>query len=225
MFFVAHEHIIRQAIKQIKGLDRKLLPTIVQGAYFPDIKKLPFSRFYKGNTHFITNEKTFMRCTPWAKAYTWGWRLHILADNLWHKGIYNPLKSPICINVGDYDPIRNQIMSHLEHMMREIALDIYIIKNSGNSGWGISENLALKELFKGRDRISELGFWNYKQLIKAYIRMFIPFSHVLIAQKLPRKLVRNYLFITEEVPTSVNKMLKTAIASSVQALKEYLREK
>jgi len=224
MLFVAHEYIARQAAKQIKGLNHKLIPPIIQGANFPDIKKLPMTRFYKGNTHFFSSENT-IRCTPLAKAYSWGLQLHILADFLWHKGIYSPMKSPICVSVGNYDPIRERIMSHTEHMSREIALDLYISKISGDSKWGTGGKHSLKDFFNGRYRGSEFGFWCYKMLVTTYFRMVLPYTRVLLPKKVPRRLARSYQFITEEVTNCVDKMLETTITASVQALKEYISEK
>lgn len=225
MFFATHEYIVRQAAKQIEGLDPKLLPTMIQGVYFPDIRKLPISRFYKGNTHFFSDETNPIRSTPLTKAYTWGWRLHILADALWHKGIYNPMNSPICIKIGDYDQIRNRIMSVQEHMSREIALDLHIFEITENADSRTVGTLSLKDLFTRRDRASELGFWCYRKIVTSYFRMIPPYAQVLLPKKMPRRLARNYQFITEEVTNSVDKMLETTITASVQALKEYLKER
>lgn len=225
MFFVAHEYIVRQAAKQIEGLNPKLLSAMIQGVYFPDIKKLPISRFYKGNTHYFSDKTNSMHNTPMVKAYTWGWKLHSIADALWHKGIYSPMKSPICINIGDFDQIRNRIMSVSEHLSREIALDLHILEISKYTDSRTSGSVSLKDLFTGRDRASELGFWCYGKIVTTYFRMIPQYSQVLLPKKIPRRLARNYQFITEEITNSVDKMLETTITASIQALKEYLKDK
>ncbi|MFX0197365.1 MAG: zinc dependent phospholipase C family protein [Candidatus Hodarchaeota archaeon] len=222
MLFLAHEYVIRQAMIRTEGLDRRLLPTILLGAFFPDIQKLPISRFYKEPTHIFPSKTNPLWHTWRAKAYTWGWQLHILADFLWHKGIYDPMEYPICVPIGNYDPIRQRRMSLPEHMMREIALDFYVLEHSGESNWGILENLSLREIFHRRDLLSEAGFWLYKQVTSAYIRWFIPFAHVLTKRGKPRILARNYKLIKEEVTSSVNQLVVKAITASTQALQGYM---
>ncbi|MFQ5820563.1 MAG: zinc dependent phospholipase C family protein [Candidatus Heimdallarchaeota archaeon] len=222
MLFITHEYVIRQAVNQTEGLDRRLLPTILLGAYFPDIERFPISRFYNEPTHIFPSKTNPLWHTRREKAYTWGWQLHILADLLWHEGIYDPMEYPICVIIGKYDPIRQRRMSLLEHMMREIALDFYVLERSGESNWGVLENLSLKEIFHQRDVLSEFGFWFYRQVTRAYTRWFMPIAHVLTKRGKPRILARNYKLITDEVTPSVNRLLLKVISATAQVLQGYL---
>lgn len=222
MLFIAHEYIIRQAVNQTEGFNSRLLPIILLGAFFPDIRKLPISRFYKEPTHIFPSKTNPFWHTRRAKTYTWGWQLHILADFLWHEVIHDPMKYPICVSIGKYDPIRQRRMSLPEHTMREIALDFYVFKSSGKMNWGGIEKFALREVFQQRDVLSEVGFWFYRQAVRAYTRWFIPYAQMLTKRGMPRILARNYKLITEEVTPSINRLLAKAIAVSAQALQGYL---
>ncbi|MFQ6124723.1 MAG: zinc dependent phospholipase C family protein [Candidatus Heimdallarchaeota archaeon] len=220
---MAHEYVIRQAVNQTEGLDRELLPTILIGAIFPDIQKLPVTRFYREPTHIFPSKANPLWHTWRAKAYIWGWQLHILADFLWHEGSYTSMEYPICVPIGMYDPISQKRMTLLEHLMREIALDFYVFKCSGESNWGVLEKFALREVFHKRDAISEVGFGFYRQVIKAYARWFIPNAQKLTKRGMPRSLARNHKLITEEVTSSVNQLLVKVITMSAQALQGYLK--
>ncbi len=220
MLFLAHEYVVRQAVKQVEGINTNTIPTMVLGLYFPDIYQLPITHFYKKETHKLSSDVYSIQCTPVAKIFDLGWRLHINADDVWHNEIHAPLEGPICVNSGKIDVLRQRRMVLREHVMREIALDLYIMNQTEQFEWGTIEKLTLNDLFNGMTLSSEFGLWWYKQIAKYYL-LGLPIINRLINRRVLRSLFENYKSI-EKISPSVDIMLSKAIAVSVDILKQDL---
>ncbi len=220
MLFLAHEYVIRQAVKQVEGIDTNTISTMVLGVYFPDIYQLPITHFYKKETHKLSSEAYSIQHTPIAKIFDLGWKLHIKADVVWHNEIHVPLEGAICVNSGKFDVLRRKRMVIREHVMREIALDLYIKEHTDQFEWGTIEKLTLNDLFNGKNISSEFGLWWYKQIAKYYLHG-LPIVNRLIHRGVFRTIFENYKII-EKISPIVDMMLSKSIAVTVDILKQDL---